>query len=179
MKENVIVGRLIPAGNGGMLRRMRKIAARRDELYRTRDEQVGSGALAGPDEVGGWAAPAAWSTPWNSVYEFRARPIDESNEGSASKSKLFEYFNGFDLKRELRSASIAWSRTTDRRGIALLETSILIGAVLGRQQVLFQVLIREAAAVGSGNRNIQAVSRPAAKTGNPRGGLFTHSYWAV
>jgi DNA-directed RNA polymerase subunit beta' len=32
LKENVIVGRLIPAGTGGMLRRIRKIAAKRDEL---------------------------------------------------------------------------------------------------------------------------------------------------
>ena len=32
LKENVIVGRLIPAGTGGMLRRLRKIAAKRDEL---------------------------------------------------------------------------------------------------------------------------------------------------
>ncbi len=32
LKENVIVGRLIPAGTGGMLRRLRKVAAHRDEL---------------------------------------------------------------------------------------------------------------------------------------------------
>lgn len=32
LKENVIVGRLIPAGTGGMLRRIRRIATRRDEL---------------------------------------------------------------------------------------------------------------------------------------------------
>ncbi|MGE3710888.1 MAG: DNA-directed RNA polymerase subunit beta', partial [Hyphomicrobiaceae bacterium] len=32
LKENVIVGRLIPAGTGGMLRRLRKIATKRDEL---------------------------------------------------------------------------------------------------------------------------------------------------
>jgi DNA-directed RNA polymerase subunit beta' len=32
LKENVIVGRLIPAGTGSMLRRIRKIAAKRDEL---------------------------------------------------------------------------------------------------------------------------------------------------
>ncbi|HUS95602.1 MAG TPA: DNA-directed RNA polymerase subunit beta', partial [Hyphomicrobiaceae bacterium] len=32
LKENVIVGRLIPAGTGGMLRRIRKIATKRDEL---------------------------------------------------------------------------------------------------------------------------------------------------
>ena len=32
LKENVIVGRLIPAGTGGMLRRLRREAAKRDEL---------------------------------------------------------------------------------------------------------------------------------------------------
>jgi len=32
LKENVIVGRLIPAGTGGMLRRIREIATKRDEL---------------------------------------------------------------------------------------------------------------------------------------------------
>ncbi len=32
LKENVIVGRLIPAGTGGMLRELRKIAAKRDDL---------------------------------------------------------------------------------------------------------------------------------------------------
>ena len=32
LKENVIVGRLIPAGTGGMLTRLNKIAAHRDEL---------------------------------------------------------------------------------------------------------------------------------------------------
>jgi DNA-directed RNA polymerase subunit beta' len=32
LKENVIVGRLIPAGTGAMLRRLRKIASKRDEL---------------------------------------------------------------------------------------------------------------------------------------------------
>jgi DNA-directed RNA polymerase subunit beta' len=32
LKENVIVGRLIPAGTGGMLRQLRRIASKRDEL---------------------------------------------------------------------------------------------------------------------------------------------------
>jgi DNA-directed RNA polymerase subunit beta' len=32
LKENVIVGRLIPAGTGGMLTRLAKIAAHRDDL---------------------------------------------------------------------------------------------------------------------------------------------------
>jgi len=32
LKENVIVGRLIPAGTGGMLNRLRAIAAKRDDM---------------------------------------------------------------------------------------------------------------------------------------------------
>ncbi len=32
LKENVIVGRLIPAGTGSMLRQLRKIATQRDDL---------------------------------------------------------------------------------------------------------------------------------------------------
>jgi DNA-directed RNA polymerase subunit beta' len=47
LKENVIVGRLIPAGTGGMLRRMRKIAARRDELIAKEQEKM-EAALAPP-----------------------------------------------------------------------------------------------------------------------------------
>ena len=31
LKENVIVGRLIPAGTGGVVRRLREIAAQRDQ----------------------------------------------------------------------------------------------------------------------------------------------------
>jgi DNA-directed RNA polymerase subunit beta' len=51
LKENVIVGRLIPAGTGGMLRELRKIAAKRDDLIskeKARAEQ--EKALAGPGE---------------------------------------------------------------------------------------------------------------------------------
>ena len=32
LKENVIVGRLIPAGTGGMLNRLRAIASKRDDM---------------------------------------------------------------------------------------------------------------------------------------------------
>ncbi|HET7852043.1 MAG TPA: DNA-directed RNA polymerase subunit beta', partial [Methyloceanibacter sp.] len=46
LKENVIVGRLIPAGTGGMLARLSKIASHRDELIleerqRTASDQIG------------------------------------------------------------------------------------------------------------------------------------------
>ena len=32
LKENVIVGRLIPAGTGGMINRLRQVATKRDDL---------------------------------------------------------------------------------------------------------------------------------------------------
>ncbi|CAN1721247.1 RNA polymerase subunit beta' [Hyphomicrobium sp. 1Nfss2.1] len=49
LKENVIVGRLIPAGTGGALRRLRKIAQKRDELI-AREQAKGdpANALGGP-----------------------------------------------------------------------------------------------------------------------------------
>ncbi len=52
LKENVIVGRLIPAGTGGMLRRLRKIAAKRDELIakETAKHDGEGNALSGPGE---------------------------------------------------------------------------------------------------------------------------------
>ena len=49
LKENVIVGRLIPAGTGGMLRRIRKIAAKRDELI-AKENAKGERALEAPSE---------------------------------------------------------------------------------------------------------------------------------
>ncbi len=49
LKENVIVGRLIPAGTGGMLRRIRKVAAKRDELIAKENAKTeGDKSLAGP-----------------------------------------------------------------------------------------------------------------------------------
>jgi DNA-directed RNA polymerase subunit beta' len=51
LKENVIVGRLIPAGTGGTLRRLRKIAAKRDELIAKEKAKVDAEkALAAPAE---------------------------------------------------------------------------------------------------------------------------------
>ncbi|MGI9421866.1 MAG: DNA-directed RNA polymerase subunit beta' [Hyphomicrobiaceae bacterium] len=50
LKENVIVGRLIPAGTGGMLRRVRRVAARRDELIaKERAKAEAEQALAQPE----------------------------------------------------------------------------------------------------------------------------------
>ncbi|MGD9784024.1 MAG: DNA-directed RNA polymerase subunit beta' [Hyphomicrobiaceae bacterium] len=51
LKENVIVGRLIPAGTGGTLRRLRRIAARRDDLIaKEKAKADAERALAGPGE---------------------------------------------------------------------------------------------------------------------------------
>jgi len=51
LKENVIVGRLIPAGTGGMLRRLRKIAAKRDDLIAKENAKVAAErVLTGPVE---------------------------------------------------------------------------------------------------------------------------------
>src|SRR6185437_10769978 len=60
LKENVIVGRLIPAGTGGMLRRLRKEAMRRDELIaKERARFDAQRALEGPADAaaGGARAP--------------------------------------------------------------------------------------------------------------------------
>jgi len=50
LKENVIVGRLIPAGTGGATTRVRKIAADRDQLVieARRAEAEAAAALAAP-----------------------------------------------------------------------------------------------------------------------------------
>ncbi len=51
LKENVIVGRLIPAGTGGMLRELRKIAAKRDDLISKENARVeAERVLSGPGE---------------------------------------------------------------------------------------------------------------------------------
>jgi len=47
LKENVIVGRLIPAGTGGQLRRYRKLAAERDEQLAV--ERAEDARLAQPE----------------------------------------------------------------------------------------------------------------------------------
>jgi DNA-directed RNA polymerase subunit beta' len=59
LKENVIVGRLIPAGTGGMLRRLRKEAAKRDELIAKEKAkfEAEKAALAAPQEGGALRPP--------------------------------------------------------------------------------------------------------------------------
>ena len=46
LKENVIVGRLIPAGTGGMLRRLRRIATKRDLLIAKEQEKSAESAVS-------------------------------------------------------------------------------------------------------------------------------------
>jgi DNA-directed RNA polymerase subunit beta' len=57
LKENVIVGRLIPAGTGGATARVRRIAAERDNVVieARREEAEAAAALAAPmdDIIGG------------------------------------------------------------------------------------------------------------------------------
>ncbi len=48
LKENIIVGRLIPAGTGRMVELLRGEATKRDENIL--QEQIASGAIASPDE---------------------------------------------------------------------------------------------------------------------------------
>jgi DNA-directed RNA polymerase subunit beta' len=55
LKENVIVGRLIPAGTGGATSRVKKIAADRDHAVIEARRSDAVDALAGPSE--GFAAP--------------------------------------------------------------------------------------------------------------------------
>jgi DNA-directed RNA polymerase subunit beta' len=58
LKENVIVGRLIPAGTGGMLRRIRKEAAKRDELIAKEKAKFDAEkALAAPTDGGALRPP--------------------------------------------------------------------------------------------------------------------------
>jgi len=58
LKENVIVGRLIPAGTGGMLRRLRKEAGRRDELIAKEKAKFDAQkAIEAPADAGGARSP--------------------------------------------------------------------------------------------------------------------------
>ncbi len=66
LKENVIVGRLIPAGTGGMLSRMRKISQTRDELIlkeKKAAEAARAAMQAEPEEIIVPEAPAEDGAP--------------------------------------------------------------------------------------------------------------------
>ncbi len=52
LKENVIVGRLIPAGTGGMLRRLRKVAAHRDDLIAKEKQKLDAERALNPPAEG-------------------------------------------------------------------------------------------------------------------------------
>jgi DNA-directed RNA polymerase subunit beta' len=68
LKENVIVGRLIPAGTGGMLRRLRKVAAKRDEMISKERARADAERALNPPAEG--TAPA----------RRRRRPTEEAAE---------------------------------------------------------------------------------------------------
>ena len=57
LKENVIVGRLIPAGTGGMLRRLRKEAAKRDDLIAKEKAKFDAEKALAPPAEGGALRP--------------------------------------------------------------------------------------------------------------------------
>ena len=51
LKENVIVGRLIPAGTGAMMNSLREVATKRDELILEEREKERQAKLAEPAAV--------------------------------------------------------------------------------------------------------------------------------
>jgi DNA-directed RNA polymerase subunit beta' len=58
LKENVIVGRLIPAGTGAMMNRLREVAIKRDQLILAeREKEAAAKAAAAAAEPA--ALPAA------------------------------------------------------------------------------------------------------------------------
>ena len=50
LKENVIVGRLVPAGTGGMISRLKKVASHRDDLILTERNRSGPVEASEEDE---------------------------------------------------------------------------------------------------------------------------------
>ncbi len=58
LKENVIVGRLIPAGTGGMLRRIRKIAQKRDDLIAKENAKTAAEKVLAGGPADGSPSPA-------------------------------------------------------------------------------------------------------------------------
>jgi DNA-directed RNA polymerase subunit beta' len=53
LKENVIVGRLIPAGTGGAIARLRHIATERDRAIQAEQRSQCAGSPAGGASAGG------------------------------------------------------------------------------------------------------------------------------
>jgi DNA-directed RNA polymerase subunit beta' len=60
LKENVIVGRLIPAGTGAMMNRLREVAVKRDQLILAeREKEAAAKAAAAAAAAEPAALPAA------------------------------------------------------------------------------------------------------------------------
>jgi len=59
LKENVIVGRLIPAGTGAMMNGLREVATKRDALILEEREKDAAKAAVKPEEAPAPALPAA------------------------------------------------------------------------------------------------------------------------
>jgi DNA-directed RNA polymerase subunit beta' len=59
LKENVIVGRLIPAGTGAMMNKIREVATKRDALILAEREKEKEAAVAAQAAVEPVALPAA------------------------------------------------------------------------------------------------------------------------
>ena len=102
LKENVIVGRLIPAGTGGMLRRLRKEATRRDELIAK--EQ---GEVRRPAGAGGAGEGRALRARRSAAAAARARPPRSSAAGSDLRVDTGAPY----VVREPRVVRLAWTRT--------------------------------------------------------------------
>jgi len=59
LKENVIVGRLIPAGTGAMMNQLREVAVKRDALILEEREKDAAKAAAAAEAMAAPALPAA------------------------------------------------------------------------------------------------------------------------
>jgi DNA-directed RNA polymerase subunit beta' len=63
LKENVIVGRLIPAGTGSVMNRLRRLAADRDKEMTQVEDDGGETAPVQPPLAAPAVEPAAAETP--------------------------------------------------------------------------------------------------------------------
>ena len=83
LKENVIVGRLIPAGTGAAMNRLREVATKRDELILEEREQgaaerprppLASGGRSSPIGGGSAAGTAGGGVGLAAAFRFRGGP---------------------------------------------------------------------------------------------------------
>ena len=85
LKENVIVGRLIPAGTGAMMNRLREVATKRDQLIldeREKEAAQGRGGGRGGAEAAKAAEPARAA---GGGVVARARPAQRSERAAARR----------------------------------------------------------------------------------------------